>query len=302
MATSDVMFGMNAGSVQNFLTREELRRKCPIAFCTEPTRPVSDKYVVANTMTVVDDLEKLGWKPVDARQRKNIKKGEDGSLVPSQYSLHGIVFQNPDVYITRVVEGKEEIEGYPQIILWNSFDGSCSFRFMVGVFRLVCSNGLCICDSEFADVRIRHIHYTFEQMRQVVKDAMKQVDIQIKKMDAMERVTLTKEQQIQMAYEFLKIRDVKGEVSQEGVESLLTPKREEDKGNTLWSTFNILQENMTKGGFKVAKNDKQRKVRPVKSFIKDLTMNQEMWKYATSLLPQPGQPEVQDVEPVAEAA
>lgn len=301
MAANDVMFGMNTGTVQNFLTREELRKRCPIAFCTEPTRPVSDKYVVANTMTVVDDLEKLGWKPVDARQRKNIKKAGDGSLIPSQYSLHGIIFQNPDVYVTRTTaDGKEEIESYPQIILWNSFDGSCSFRFMVGLFRLVCSNGLVVCDSQFADVRIRHIHYTFEQMREIVMQSMQQVDAQIKKIDAMERLQLTQEQKIQMAYEFLKIRDIKGEV--QDVEDILKPARPEDEGNSLWATFNVLQEHLTRGGFKVSKNDKSRKARPVKSFIKDLTMNQEMWKYATSLLPQPEQPEVQDVEPVAEAA
>lgn len=287
---NDILMGLNESKAQHFLSRDEIRRKCPIAFCTEPTRPVSEKYVVANTMTVVDDLEKLGWKPVDARQRKNIKKSPDGSLVPSQYSLHAIVFQNPDTYITKTVDGKEEIESYPQIILWNSFDGSCSFRFMVGCFRVVCSNGLVIADSEFADVRIRHIHYTFDQMRQVVQDAMKQVGIQIKKMDAMEKVELTKEQQIRMAYEFLKIRDVKGEMNDEGIEAILKPNRPEDEGNSLWTVFNTLQENMTKGGFRVTKNDKSRKVRPVKSFIKDLTMNQEMWRYATSLLPEQPEP------------
>lgn len=268
------------------LTREEIRKRCPLAFCTEPTRPVSDKYVVANTMTVIEDLEKLGWHVVEAAQRKNIKKGVNGETIPSQYSLHAITFQNPDIYITRTVGDKEEIDCFPQIILWNSFDGSSSFRFMIGCFRLVCSNGLVICDNEFADVRIRHIHYTFEQMRQVVVDAMEQVGVQIKKMDAMEKVTLTKEQQIQMAYEFLKIRNVKGEISENDVESILTPKREEDQGNSLWSTFNILQENMTRGGFRVTKNDKSRKVRPVKSFIKDLDMNQKMWNYASSLIPE----------------
>ena len=285
MASQDLMVNMNVNATQKFLTRDELRKQCPLAFCTEPTRPVSDKYVVATTMTVVEDLEKLGWKPVKAMQRKNIKKSPDGSLVPSQYSLHAVVFQNPDTYITKVVDGKEEIESYPQIILWNSFDGSCSFRFMVGCFRIVCSNGLCICDEQFADVRIRHIHYTFDQMRQVVQDAMKQVDIQIKKMDVMEKVELSESQKIKMAYEFLKIRGVKGEADENTIKSILEPLRPEDEGNSLWSTFNILQEHLTNGGFKTSKNGKSRKARPVKSFIKDLEMNQEMWKYASSMVP-----------------
>ena len=52
----------NNGLADHFLTKDELRKSCPAAFKTEPTNPkVSNRYVHANTETVVDDLEKLGW-------------------------------------------------------------------------------------------------------------------------------------------------------------------------------------------------------------------------------------------------
>ena len=50
----------------------------------------------------------------------------------------------------------------PQIILTNSHDGFNSFKFMLGIFRLVCSNGLVVCDNQMVNMTIRHINYTFD--------------------------------------------------------------------------------------------------------------------------------------------
>ena len=41
----------------SFLSNDDLRKVCPMALHTTPTNPeVSDRYVHANTMTVVEDL------------------------------------------------------------------------------------------------------------------------------------------------------------------------------------------------------------------------------------------------------
>ena len=61
-------FADNALST-TFLSNEDIKRVCPMALHTTPTNPnVSDKYVQANTMTVVEDLAKLGWYPGQAKQ------------------------------------------------------------------------------------------------------------------------------------------------------------------------------------------------------------------------------------------
>ena len=51
-----------------FLTKEEIQKVCPLAYAEAPTNKVSDKYVLANTGTVIEDMEKLGWKVVSAKQ------------------------------------------------------------------------------------------------------------------------------------------------------------------------------------------------------------------------------------------
>jgi hypothetical protein len=120
-------------------------------------------------MTVVDDLAKLGWYPVQAKQCRS-KKNSSGVR-----SFHMISFQNPDIVITKTLENGEKVaDTYPRIILTNSHDGFNSFKFMVGIFRLICSNGL-VCGETLENMSIRHINYNFEELRKVVKQAIENV-------------------------------------------------------------------------------------------------------------------------------
>ena len=72
---------------------------------------------------------------------------------------------------------------------------------------------------------------------------------------------------------------------EETIEDILEPKRKEDEGDDLWKVFNIVQEKITQGDFSAAlRGAKVRKVRAIKSFEKDLKVNQDLFKLATSLV------------------
>lgn len=270
----------------SFLTKEELQKQCPMAFKELPTNPnVSGRYVQANTATVIDDLAKLGWYPVEAKQCRN-KKNSSGIR-----SFHMVAFQNPDIKITKTNDdGSSVVDTYPRIILTNSHDGFNSFKFMLGLFRLVCSNGLVVCDNQMVNMSIRHMNYTFEELRMVVKTAIEEVPNIVNTMNEMRNIQLTDEQKQELATEVIKIR--KGidenetyEVEQDVVEDILTPVREEDKSNDLWTIFNICQEKLIKGGFfnKTNKN-KLRKVKSITSIKKDMEYNQRLWLTASRYL------------------
>ena len=284
---NDVMMGFRDGQVLPALTTDEIRKRCPLAFATSPTNDrVSDKYVLANTATVIEDMAKLGWHVVDAKQRKAQK---DSS---KRFSYHMVAFQNPDVKITRQEEGGEEVvDCFPQIILTNSHDGLNAFRFRVGLFRCICSNGLVICSDKMADVRIVHIHYTFDELRRTVAEAIETVGAKIERMTKAASIELTKEQKEDFARKALGIRkNISPEevnVDQETIEDMLTPLRAADKGNSLWNVFNVLQEKVIKGGYQEAKEGKKaRKVRKVTSFIKDLDINSKLWKTMEEYIPE----------------
>ena len=265
------------------MTMTEVREKCPYAFAVAPTNPsVSGKYVYANTETVINDMVKLGWYPVEAKQCRQ-KKNSKGIR-----SFHILAFQNDDV---KVLNPNGGTEAYVRIILQNSHDGFNSFKFMMGVYRCVCSNGLVVSDAEFATFSIRHINYSFEELRGIVAQVIDNVPNVIKKMNVMNHTTLTEEQKRELAIETYKIRKGVAEEDQVKVDAatiadLLTPMRKEDEGNSLWNVFNILQEKMIKGGFAATgKNGKARKQRPIKSIKKDAEYNQRLWAIAERFVP-----------------
>lgn len=276
----------NDNLATSFLSNDDIRRVCPMALHTTPTNPeVSDKYVHANTMTVVEDLAKLGWFPVQAKQCRN-KKNSSGIR-----SFHMIAFQNPDVKITKTLDNGEKIvDTYPRIILTNSHDGFNSFKFMVGLFRLICSNGLVVCNNQMVDMSIRHINYDFEELRKIVASAIAQVPNIVNTMNDMRNVMLTDEQKTALATEVVKIRkgvedDENYVVDAEVVEDILTPVRNEDNGNDLWTIFNICQEKMIKGGFGFrGATNKLRKQRGITSIKKDMDFNQRLWQTASQYL------------------
>lgn len=276
----------NDNLAQKFLSEAEIKKACPLAYATNPTNEkVSEKYVLANTSTVISDMEKLGWKVVEAKQRKNHK---DSS---GRFSYHMVVFQNPQLKITKEVDGVENVDCYPRIILTNSHDGLNCFKFMVGLFRLVCSNGLVIAGEQMVDLKIRHIYYNFDELRDVVKQAIDLVDSRISRMTKATEVVLTDDQKKELARKALCIRknisldELK--VDDETLDDVLTPARKEDEGDSLWNVFNVLQEKIIKGGYMEAPEEgkKARKVRKVTSFVKDLEINARLWKGMEEYIP-----------------
>ena len=280
---ADLVQNFNKG-LDSYLTKDQLKELCPVAFKDAPTNPkVTDKYLFVNTETIVDDLDKLGWKPVSAAMRKS--RGKD-----TIFSKHMVTFQNPEIKIT----SKDGDNAFPRIILTNSHDGLQAFKFSVGIFRLVCSNGLVVADEKFSDFKIRHKGYTFAELRDVVAQAVKDLPNKVEVLNKMRNKILTKDEKQKLALDAMLIRAgitpdsdkaKKFEYDEETIEDILEPKRNEDKGDDLWKVFNVIQEKITQGEFHAAlKGAKVRKVRKIKSFEKDLQVNKELFKLATALV------------------
>ena len=53
-----------------FLSKKELSEIAPSIFTMKPSNTVSDKYTHIPTEKVIDDMELMGWKPVDAKEVK----------------------------------------------------------------------------------------------------------------------------------------------------------------------------------------------------------------------------------------
>ena len=280
----DVMLSFGKG-LDGYLTKDQIRNSSPLVFADAPTNPnLSKKYLFVNTETIIDDLEKLGWLPVQAAQRKSQKS--EGTI----FSKHMIAFQNPNIKIT----SSDGDDAYPRILLTNSHDGMQSFKFSVGIFRLVCSNGLVVADEQFSNFNIKHKGYTFAELRSVVKQAVEDLPNRVQVMNDMKNRVLTQEEKNKLALDAMMVRAgitpnsekaAKFNYDEETIQDILDPKRDADIGNDLWRVFNVVQEKITQGEFHAAlKGAKVRKVRKIKSFEKDIKVNQELFKLATALV------------------
>lgn len=266
-----------------FMSKDEIMTKAPYIFADKPTNNgVSERYTLASTETLIDDMAKLGWGVTDCKQQRANKRS-------NVRSFHMVSFQNPNVFIENENGG---IEAYPRVIITNSHDGYHSFKFMIGLFRLICSNGLIIATQEFANVSIRHINYDFEELRRIVAKAVEATKKNVEVMNAMQETELTAEQKADFAAKAVAIRkgikdgDKMPKLSNEDVEEILTPVRDEDKGNDLWSVYNVLQEKIMKGDFHFGKTKlgKNRKARPITGAAKDIEVNQKLFETASSYL------------------
>lgn len=117
------------------------------------------------------------------------------------FSKHMISFQNPDI----MIKGKEGDDAFPRIIMTNSHDGFNAFQFKVGIFRLVCSNGLVIADEEFSDFKIRHKGYTFDELRNVVNQAVKDLPNKVEVLNKMKAKELTQDEMNKLALDAMLI-------------------------------------------------------------------------------------------------
>ena len=263
------------------MTKEEIREKAPFVFCKEKTNPgTSDKYTFADTETLIDDMAKLGWGVTDCKQQRANKRS-------NIRSFHTLAFQNPDIYLTN---DKGEIEAFPRIIVSNSHDGFHSFKFMAGLYRLVCSNGVILADAEFTAFSVRHINYDFGELQRIVAQSIELTRTKVGVINDMQGMHLSVEQKQTLAAKAIAIRKgLKWEnlkVDNQDIEEMLKPVRKEDEGDDLWSVFNVLQEKVIKGDFKFGKTKtgKPRKARPITGAAKDIDVNQALFLAATEYL------------------
>ena len=258
--------------IQNtqFLTKSEIRQKASSIFTAQGAPGTSDKYAHIPTDRIIDDMQVLGWGVVDAKQVK-ARKGEG-------YQKHLIVFRNNDIQITS--EDGDTV--FPQILLTNSHDGKNAFTFTAGLFRMVCENGLVVSSREFENMKIRHYGYSFEELQDTIKSMVEKLPLTVESLNKFRAVELSQEQALEFAKKALTTRFSDEEINniQIDLNELLTPTRPQDRGNDLWSVYNVVQEKIIHGMFDYKYGVKSRKARKIKNFKQDLVINEKLYDLA----------------------
>ena len=258
---------------QEFRTKSEIRQLANSIFTTEGAPGTSDKYAHISTEKIIDDMQLLGWGVVDAKQVK-ARKGEG-------YQKHLVVFRNNEIEIT--AEDGDNV--FPQILLTNSHDGKNAFTFTAGLFRMVCENGLVVSSREFENMKIRHYGYSFEELQDTIKAMVEKLPLTVESLNKFRQVELSQEQALDFAKKALEVRLGDLDNIQIDYQDLLTPTRSEDRGNDLWSVYNVIQEKVIHGMFNYKYGVKSRKARKIKNFKQDLVINERLYDLALEYVP-----------------
>jgi hypothetical protein len=255
-----------------FMTKEQMREVAPAVFTMTPSNEVSKHYTHIPTTKVIDDMELLGWGVVDVKEVKARKAKTRG------VQKHMVVFRNPDV----VINGEDGDTVFPQILLTNSHDGKNAFTFTAGLFRMICENGLVISTTQFEDVKMRHMGYTFEDLQENIREMVGRLPLTVESMNKMKQVEMEEKSILEFAKKALTTRfnELQMKRIKVDLKELVNPTRKEDMGNDVWSVFNVVQEKIIHGDFEYISGTKVRKARKVKNFKQDQKINKELFDLA----------------------
>lgn len=235
-------------------------------YATSGHGSVSDRYSFISTAQILDQLGDHGWLPSKVEQSAVRKESFQG------YQKHLIRLQNESLNTSLVC--RDEI---PEIILINSHMRSSRLVLALGIFRFVCSNGLMVGDN-IQSFKITHLGDTENDVKLAVNLlglTAPQVFEQVQHFKAIE---LNQDEQRIFAEQAIELKlgeDNKYAISPE---SALHRRRYADTAPTLWNTFNVVQENLVKGGIRQRNSlGRRSRTRPVKAIDKNVALNKALW-------------------------
>jgi hypothetical protein len=120
----------------SFLTTDQIKDRAPSVFATEHDGKRSDRYTFVSSEKIMDSFNDLGWGVAQADSPHSRKSDP-------LHSKHMIRFRpRTDELTFRDPRGNKEV--FPEILLFNSSNGTCRWKLSAGAFSMVCSNGLTI--------------------------------------------------------------------------------------------------------------------------------------------------------------
>src|SRR5215831_1586897 len=263
-----------------WLTLDQMRASLPAIFAEEAHSSRSSRYVYISTADMLGELMKADFVPVEARVSRTRIEDKQG------FAKHMIRLRSRRDFeqkSTRRV-GDTSFE----VILRNAHDGSGSYRFMAGLLKLICLNGMVVSDGTIDDVKVLHTGNRQRQLEAVVGGAETILDQGPRLIDTVrswQGVQLSSDERDAYAQSahHLRFANAQGVVDTAiKPAQLLVPRRSEDQRTDLWTTFNVVQENAIRGGLSAMGRNAQGRphrttTREVKGIDGDIKLNRALW-------------------------
>lgn len=268
-----VIYSRNAN--HSALSLQQLTTLTPAAFSSSKAERLTDRYVSLNTADMIPVLADYGYAPVQAAQKRSRVVGA------ANHASHMIAFAKPN----ELFDNTDTIR--PEIILYNSHDGTGAVKLFAGCFRFICSNG--IVAGEGFSSRVYHSK-ALTGFEEVLRGTVKTIPSLMQRIDRLRGITLSIDDAYDIAERSVATRwdfyneQTKGVYATETtVGNVLKINRNEDKGMDAFTVFNRIQEGVVRGNAMVKSlNDRHphgimRKARNISSIKEHVRINSELW-------------------------
>lgn len=266
------------------LTHDALRRVAPSIFAEQAHESRSERYAYIPTVEVLNAMQREGFYPVQAVQSRSRVPGK------ADFTKHQIRFNHGDMTARAVGDS------LAQVVLTNSHDGTSAYQLDLGVFRLICLNGMMVSDGEFQTLKIPH---TGKVTERVIEGSFQVIDDSKhigERIEAFRALQLTAGEQHAFARSALQLRFDPEEGAQPPVtpEQVLRARRTDDVGSDLWRTFNRVQEGVIRGGQRYVRPGhrteegryvamRRMHTREVRGIDQNTNLNRALWRLAEEM-------------------
>lgn len=248
------------------MTFEELKSTVPSVFTTQASPKMSDKYIFVPTFEILENFENEGWNLASAKQ-----------LGKGIYGLHELRFRNGQ--LPKV--GDSLIEA----VIRNSHNGLTTFSVSAGLHRLVCSNGLTVPTSLSESFKLRHKNFDLDEVKRLTESFAGRLPVIQGSVNKMMERTLNEGEKTEFVKKATAIRWKVGSVPKNlDLNKILEPNRDGDKGDSLWSVFNVVQEKFVRGGVEYKSNSGRKTgMRGLSNIITTNQVNTKLWELAEEM-------------------
>lgn len=256
----------HSSAFQSTLSQDALRERVPAAFAPAAHERTSTAYTFISTDRVLTALATAGFLPVEARQAARARS-----------PLHARHL----IRLRRRFETIALRDAIPEILFLNSHDGTSAYQLRVGLYRVVCTNGLVVSAGMFPTWRVTHRGDVVADVVAAALEISERFDLLASAVDRMERTQLDRLQQLDFAAEAVALRFPKDPSGSVEPSRFLVTRRAEDVGNDLWRTFNVLQENLLRGGIpRRSASNRLSRTRRITAIREDVRLNSGLWELA----------------------
>lgn len=256
-------------------SEQTLKSSAPAALSlTRHAVRTSSRYTLIHTADVVHRLEQEGFELMSARQTRA------RTTEAAATGKHMLCFRLPGQWQRPQVH-----DLIPQLVLVNSHDGTSAYWLRAGIYRLACSNGLLVPVGDFGLIHVPHRGPVIEQVTSGALAIARSFGMVYGVIDRMKAMALTSDQRRAFADLALRARWPDGTAPITS-DRLLTARRYDDLGDSLWVTYNMIQEHVITGGQRGhASSGRTVQTRGVREIRRNVDLNSRLWQHALSLLP-----------------